>query len=118
MNGCLKAGLIGVALLVLGLVGLGVLAAAFGDDVDEQFRAAGKDNGVEVSLSEFEAIENGMTLEQVERIIGGEGQLMSSAGAGEVATELYTWDGNGLGANANVTFQGGKVVGKAQFGLD
>jgi hypothetical protein len=33
-------------------------------------------------------------------------------------TRIYMWEGNGFGgSNANVTFQGGRVVGKAQIGL-
>ena len=66
-------------------------------------------------------IENGMTYSEVCKIIGGEGSLGSSVDMGigsEYETEIYEWKGNGsVGANANVTFQGGKVVGKAQAGL-
>jgi len=33
-------------------------------------------------------------------------------------TIIYSWDGEGeIGANANFTFQGGKLQNKAQFGL-
>ncbi|MFR7272463.1 hypothetical protein ACLVL5_06185 [Streptococcus pneumoniae] len=72
-----------------------------------------------ISMDEFNQIENGMSVSQVNKIIGGKGSLLSSAGSGAYATEIYTWDGDaGWGANANVTFQNGKVMAKAQFGLD
>jgi len=74
-----------------------------------------------ISLEEFNKIETGMTYEEVCQIIGGEGTLSSSVDAGigpEYVTEIYQWTGEGsVGANANVTFQGGKVVSKAQVGL-
>ena len=74
-----------------------------------------------ISLEEFNKIETGMTYEEVRDIIGGEGTLSSSVDMGigdEYKTELYQWTGDGtIGANANVTFQNGKVISKAQIGL-
>ena len=62
-----------------------------------------------------------MTYKEVCEIVGGEGTLGSSVDldmGDEYKTEIYQWTGNGsIGANANVTFQGGKVVSKAQVGL-
>ncbi|WP_353856764.1 hypothetical protein [Bacillus sp. Bos-x628] len=72
-----------------------------------------------ISMAEFDSIENGMTMAEVNKIIGGKGSLLSSAGSGTYETKIYQWDGDaGWGANANVTFQNGKVMAKAQFGLD
>ena len=74
-----------------------------------------------ISLEEFNKIKTGMTYDEVCDIVGGEGTLGSSVdvGAGaEYKTEIYQWTGDGsIGANANVTFQGGKVVSKAQIWL-
>ena len=74
-----------------------------------------------ISLEEFNKIETGMTYKEVCDIIGGEGTLGASSDIGlgdEYKTEIYQWTGDGvLGANANVTFQGGKVFSKAQAGL-
>ena len=74
-----------------------------------------------ISLEEFNKIETGMTYQQVCEIVGGEGTLGSSVDIGvgeEYKTEIYQWTGDGsIGANANVTFQGGKSVSKAQIGL-
>ena len=74
-----------------------------------------------ISLEEFNKIKTGMTYEEVCDIVGGEGTLGSSVDVGvgdEYKTEIYQWTGSGtIGANANVTFQGGKVMSKAQVGL-
>lgn len=72
-----------------------------------------------ITIEEFNEIETGMTYDEVVKIIGSEGELTSQVDIGEYEfrTELYVWYGLTPGANANVTFQGGKVVAKAQFGL-
>ena len=79
-------------------------------------------NDTKISLEEFNQIETGMSYEEVVEIGGGEGTVLSESditGDGQYKTTIYSWDGNGmLGANANVTFQGGKVISKAQFGLE
>lgn len=71
-----------------------------------------------ITLAEFQQIKNGMTYQEVVQIVGGEGTLQSEAGDGKYKVEIYSWDGDGgFGANANVTFQGGKVSAKSQIGL-
>ena len=103
-----------VVVAILGAIGVAVMWDGF----DDATTVGGRGDGVEVTLAEFDRIEVGMTLAEVERIIGGPGALMSSGGEGEYLTELYSWDGRGsLGANANVSLSGGKVIVKAQLGL-
>lgn len=73
-----------------------------------------------ISKAEFDAIKNGMTYEEVTKIIGGPGEVMSESGnAGEeFHTVMYMYKGEGgLGANANMMFQGNKLMNKAQLGL-
>jgi hypothetical protein len=73
-----------------------------------------------INKGEFDSIENGMTYEEVVKIIGVEGEVMSESGTAgeEFHTVMYTWDGEeGLGANANAMFQDGVMISKAQFGL-
>ncbi|KYC67226.1 DUF3862 domain-containing protein [Heyndrickxia coagulans] len=75
-------------------------------------------NKATMSKSEFSQIKTGMTYNQVVKIVGSKGELQSESGDGEYKTQIYEWKGEGdIGANANVTFQGGKVEGKAQMGL-
>lgn len=88
-----------------------------GPDSDEPAEV----NPATISLEEFNAISTGMTYEEVVTIIGSEGKILSEVDIGmgdEYKTIMYMWEGDGsLGANANVTIQGGKVTAKAQFGL-
>lgn len=57
-----------------------------------------------------------MTYSQVKFLIGGSGELEVSSYIGGELTEIYSWKGNGS-VGANITFQDGKVIGKAQYGL-
>lgn len=127
---------LGTALVILGVFLLLGAIGAFGGTQDggeggtqskapavqtDQAVSEEPKNKPTISMEEFEAISSGMTYDEVVEIIGSEGELMSESdiGAGSAyKTSLYTWRGEGqLGANANVTFQGGKVIAKAQFGL-
>ena len=73
-----------------------------------------------MTMAEFTQLKNGMSYEEATKIIGGPGEVMSESGSpGDAAhTVMYTYKGEGsLGANANVMFQGNKLMNKAQFGL-
>jgi hypothetical protein len=73
-----------------------------------------------ISKAEFDTIKNGMSYEEVTQIIGGPGELLSESGnKGEALhTVMYMYTGEGgLGANANMMFQGNKLMNKAQLGL-
>lgn len=72
-----------------------------------------------VTYENFEKIKTGMTYAQVVEIFGEEGKIISDVDVGmeEYATTMYYWyDDTGI-ANCNVTIQGGKVIAKAQVGL-
>jgi outer membrane protein assembly factor BamE (lipoprotein component of BamABCDE complex) len=73
-----------------------------------------------ITKAEFDEIQNGMSYDQVSKIIGGPGEVMSEVGTkGEqFYTVMYMYKGEGsLGSNANLMFQDGKLNTKAQFGL-
>jgi hypothetical protein len=72
-----------------------------------------------VTLSEFQTISEGMTYDRVVEIIGSQGELTSSSAIGRDRAEMYTWKGSGsIGANMNAMFQNGRMISKAQFGLE
>ncbi|BDG48752.1 DUF3862 domain-containing protein [Parageobacillus sp. KH3-4] len=74
-----------------------------------------------VTKEKFEQIKDGMTYEEVVKIIGAEGNLVSETGEKGTPTHtaIYEFEGDGsFGANANFTFQGGKLVNKSQFGIE
>ena len=80
------------------------------------------ENPPTISLEEFNAIQTGMTYQEVFDIVGSRGSLLSETDLGlgdQYYSAMYMWEGEGMvGANANVLFQGGVVVSKSQFGLE
>lgn len=71
-----------------------------------------------LNLEKFNKIKTGMSYQEVVNIIGEEGTVLSESEIGNIKSTIYSWYGEGsIGANANVTFQNGKVVSKAQVGL-
>ena len=111
-------------LIILTMVVVFCLAFAGCSSPNDLIKGTGADiigSEASISLEEFNKIETGMTYAQVCEVVGGEGTLGSSVDVGmgaQYKTEIYQWTGSGsIGSNANVTFQGGKVVSKAQAGL-
>lgn len=85
----------------------------------EQEKPNEPENKPTISKAEFEQIKTGMTYEEVVKIIGGEGNLLSETKIGNIHSVMYEWDGEGMiGANANFIFQNGKLQTKSQFGLE
>lgn len=74
-------------------------------------------NAPTISFDEFQAIQTGMTYDEVVNIIGGEGELLSESSLAGYETKMYQWNGDNGFSNANVTIQNNAVVSKAQFGL-
>jgi hypothetical protein len=71
-----------------------------------------------ISMEEFSEIETGMTYDEVVEIVGCEGELSSEVSVVDITSEMYVWYGADGISNANVTFSNGKVMAKAQFGLE
>jgi hypothetical protein len=69
-----------------------------------------------VSAAKYNKVMTGMTYDEVYQIIGVNGEELSRVEIGGITTVLFAWT-NRNGSNMNVTFQNGKVVAKAQFGL-
>lgn len=69
---------------------------------------------IEITLEQFNKLENGMTKEQVFEILGGEGAVVSESGD----VVMYSYNGKSLGGNASLMFQGGKLMNKTQLGLE
>lgn len=76
--------------------------------------SAGKGDGVLITFAQYEKLEVGMTVEEVIAILGGEGEALSEA----ENMVVYNYKGTGdTGANAVIAFQSGKLLTKAQSGL-
>ena len=84
----------------------------------EQDSTETQTNDPGISAAEFSQLRNGMSYEQAQEIVGSPGELVSDSEIAGIRTFAVKWDGeSGLGANANVMFQNGQLVMKAQFGL-
>lgn len=71
-----------------------------------------------MTLSEYQKIETGMTYDEVSEIVGSYGNEQARSNVAGIETVIISWEGNGVpGSNANVTFQYGNVISKAQVGL-
>ena len=70
-----------------------------------------------VSAAQFSEIKNGMTYEQVVKIMGSDGYITSESSIMGITVTIYQWDGNGIMSTAIVTFQNEKVISMSQYGL-
>lgn len=101
----------GCAALVIG-------AYSVSDDVQRQLESATNPTGVQITLDEYNQIKEGMTLAEVEAIVGGPGQLISTEVVEGAEVRTYNWRGPGLIDNAVVIFTGDVVTTKTQIGLE
>lgn len=71
------------------------------------------------TLAKFKKVQTGMTLGQVESIMGAKGEPDAEAGEGGAKLAIYSWTNPGLAnlGSMNVTLQNGRVMAKSQFGL-
>jgi hypothetical protein len=74
-----------------------------------------------ITLSNYYAIESGMTHERVAQILGCYGTEISKSEMAGFYTVMIQWNGSGLGGlvggNMNAMFQNDELISKAQFGL-
>lgn len=102
---------------------IGAVSATIGEQTSVNTSSGNiiiNNNTNKITLDKFNKIETGMTYQQVKDIIGEDGIVLSESDMGfgeEYHTIIYVWTANNGIANANITFQGGKVIGKAQVGL-
>jgi hypothetical protein len=112
---------IGFTILVMVFV-IGFINGATGNNTstDASFAHATSLSGAvsppAVTKAEFMQIENDMTYEQVVAIIGAKGEVQSESNIAGYHTVMYSWMNPG-GPNMNAMFQNGKLINKAQFGL-
>lgn len=69
-----------------------------------------------ITLAKFDRIQTGMTIQQVQELIGNAGKLLGSSNVGNITGKVYWWQ-NQQGSNAIVEFKGDRVTSKSQAGL-
>lgn len=70
----------------------------------------------QINRAQYNRIQVGMELLEVEQIIGAPGRLIYDNPGGVIPTQLYSWK-NPDGSNAIIELQSGKVASKNQAGL-
>ena len=69
-----------------------------------------------ITAAKYAAIRPGMTYKQVVAILGSPGEEISSSDLAGYRTVMVDWKNNS-GANMNAMFQNGRLINKAQMGL-
>jgi hypothetical protein len=106
---------------LLGLVGLvGVFVVNYDNETDKLIAQTDKliaqIEAERVTMQKYSRIQERMTYEQVQSIIGHPGEELSRTNIAGYRTVMYSWT-NSNGSNMNAMFQNGRLVSKAQFGL-
>lgn len=115
-HGCLA--LILFVIIFFGGIGIVIMLTTGQNSAIQKSVSGVSDDSEYITLEEYNAIETGMTYEDVAEIVGSSGTISSQVESGGVKIVIVTWYGNGVaGSNANVTFTNNKVTGKAQVGL-
>lgn len=113
MRGCLISLCVAAALGVLSLIAVGAAIAAGGGG-----NPYGPTFGPEaVTMAEYNQVRSGMSLGQVERIIGGLGEEQSSIDAGDYSLKVYKWSGSFPGSSMIAQFDDDKLTMKVQAAL-
>lgn len=71
----------------------------------------------QMNAANYAKVRMGMTYDEVIAIVGQPSEEISRAEQGGTSAVMYQWNVGLFGSNANMMFQDGKVVTKAQFGL-
>ena len=118
---------LGIFLLIIGLLMVSCSYGSMQNDSDsanqslsnvQNSEAIESLNDEYITLEEFNQIKTGMSYEEVVEIVGSEGTVMSEASVMDSTTTIYSWYADNGIANANVTISDGKVMAKAQIGLE
>lgn len=107
--------LIGCIILIIGIASLATDMSEMTSNQSETAETS------KITLEKFNQIQTGMTYQEVVGIIGEEGTVLSETDImndEQYKTTMYYWYGEDGISNANVTIQGGKVISKAQIGLE
>ncbi|NNE64979.1 MAG: DUF3862 domain-containing protein [Pyrinomonadaceae bacterium] len=72
--------------------------------------------GADISKAKYDKIETGMSIDEVEKIIGSKGEETSSSSVGSSSYKSFRWKGEKF-SFISVRFKDDKVSSKSQYGL-
>lgn len=70
-----------------------------------------------ITMAQYNRIQMGMTYRECVAVFGKEGEEMSRTEIAGQTNAIYAWK-NTFGSNVTISFGNGKVISKAQFGLN
>lgn len=79
-------------------------------------KSSAKGGDADISKAKYEKIENGMSVEEVEEIIGSKGEETSSSSIGKSSYKAFRWKGEKF-SFISVRFKDDKVNSKSQYGM-
>lgn len=74
------------------------------------------DKTASLTMNDYNQLKNGMSKSEVEKILGGEGEQVSSSEIGKYKIETYKWQGENF-SFIIITFRNDKVFSKSQANL-
>lgn len=90
----------------------------FEDDMEYSTpKPAAKKSAVNISKATFEKIKTGMTLEEVEKLVGDEGMLVGTNIINGRTKKIYKWSNDNFSSYIDVTIENEKVIEKQDKNL-
>ena len=86
-------------------------------DADMEYSTPPPKPAVKLTKAAFEKIKIGMTLGEVEKMLGDEGMLVSTMDVNGRKTQIYKWSSDNFTSYIDVTMENGKVIEKKDKGL-
>ena len=79
-------------------------------------KPSGPSSGKDLTLAKFAQLKDDMPISEVERILGGPGEEVSSSKGGGITFTVYKWSEENF-TSVIITFRQGKLMTKTQVGL-
>ena len=121
---------IGCGLILAIFIALAILGASVKNGVANSNANAANDTKADGNVAvepaayngatkaKFDRLEDGMSYAAAVKVLGAEGEVMSTSKMAGVKTTMYMWKGTSFGGNMNAMFQNDKLITKSQMGLE
>ena len=70
-----------------------------------------------VTMANYLKLKQGMSYEEVAKVLGKEGEEMSSNQIANIKSSMYKWDGENFASGVTAMFQNGKMISRSQVNL-